>query len=122
MTDSPWQYFTMEELTCQCGCGKMKMDDGYMRALVSIRRELGFGLPVTSGYRCENHPIEAKKSKPGSHFTGKATDVGVYDEQAVRFVESALRHGMTGFGVNQKGDFNKRFIHTDQLRKRMWSY
>ena len=55
-TQSPWQYFTMEELTCRCGCGRMEMDNDFMVSLVAIRREVGFALSVTSGFRCGNHP------------------------------------------------------------------
>jgi uncharacterized protein YcbK (DUF882 family) len=121
-TPSPWKYFSLEELRCSCGCRQMLMDQGFMEDLVKIRKELGFGLYVTSGYRCYNHPVEINKNnRGGPHTTGKAVDIMITGSDAVKFLESALKHNMKGFGFQQKGS-KTRFIHIDQLEPRMWSY
>lgn len=128
MTASPWQYFTMEELTCKCGCGRMEMTDDYMRKLVAMRRTLGFPFPVSSAYRCPEYNNKVSSTGLiGPHTTGQAADITLRGTRAFKFLQLAAEYGMTGIGVNQKGD--KRFIHTDDLpnapgqpRPWVWSY
>jgi zinc D-Ala-D-Ala carboxypeptidase len=60
-------YFSDDELRCQCGCNELIFDPAVRTALNAVRMEYGKPMVVTSGYRCPNHPIEAKKSKPGEH-------------------------------------------------------
>jgi len=123
--DSP--YFTKEEMRCQCGCEQDGMHSEFMEKLTSLRADWGQPMTVTSGYRCPNHPIEAKKAKPGTHASGRAVDIAVQGEDAYNFLCAALGHGFTGIGVNQKG--SSRFIHLDDLtrdegwpRPTVWSY
>lgn len=117
-------YFTQDELRCQCGCGVYLFDEDALSILNSIRRDCGFPLPVSSGYRCVKHPIEAAKSKPGAHTTGKAVDLAVNRDQAHELLRVAFLHGVPRVGVNQKGD--GRFIHLDWCDDRpgptVWSY
>ena len=79
---------------------------------------------VTSGYRCPDHPIEAKKPQPGAHASGCACDIGVEGQDAHRLLKLAFAAGFTGVGVQQKG--SGRFIHLDTLeggpRPNVWSY
>jgi uncharacterized protein YcbK (DUF882 family) len=82
---------------------------------------------VTSAYRHPTHPIEARKKKPGAHASGHAIDISVRGDRAHRLIEVALKYGMTGIGVAQKG--GSRFIHMDDLtaengfpRPTVWSY
>jgi uncharacterized protein YcbK (DUF882 family) len=102
------------------------MDPGFMARLEHLRADFGRGMPVTSGYRCPLH--DAEIGGRGAHPTGHAVDVHVTGEDAYRLVMLAARHGMTGIGVNQRGDMAKRFIHMDDLggpnfpRPRVWSY
>lgn len=116
-------YFSDKELACQ-HCGENKFDPIFLATLNSIREELGFPLPVTSGYRCSNHPIEVAKSTPGAHAQGKAVDVAVSRAQAFSLIKVSLEHGITGLGVAQKG--SGRFIHLDMAsnitRPAIWSY
>lgn len=102
------------------------MDDFFMEQIVHLREELGFGFVVTSSYRCPDHPVEARKSSPGAHTTGKAMDIKVSGKRALLLLEAALRRGFIGIGVNQKGDHSQRFIHLDMWnegpRPAVWSY
>ena len=98
-----------------------------MAKIDNLREELGFAFPVTSGYRCPNHPIEARKKAPGAHTTGKAIDIGVSGNDAYILIEAAIRDNFTGIGINQKG--TGRFIHLDIIphsesspRPWIWSY
>ena len=120
-------YFSDNELCCRCGCGRI---GGDLRDLLdSVREEFGAPMIITSGYRCENHPIEAAKNVPGPHSSGVAADIAVHGADAYRLVEIALRIGATGIGVSQKGDISQRFIHLDwcengpnRPRPLIWSY
>ena len=95
-----------------------------MELMDDIRERAGFPFVVTSGYRCEDHPIEARKSAPGAHTTGKAIDIAVSGEKALRLIELAQQAGIKRIGVNQKG--SGRFIHLDVCHDRpspaIWSY
>ena len=124
MTPSPYQYFSMEELACK-HCGQMHMDNGFMAKLVSIRRELGFPLPVTSGYRCPEHNAAVSDTgKNGPHTTGRACDIAISGERAYRLLRAAVAHGITGIGIKQHG--TSRYVHLDDLdgqtRPWIWSY
>ena len=121
-----FKYFTADELKCQ-HCGAEGIDEYFMAKIDNLREELGFPFPVTSGYRCPEHPIEARKKAPGAHTTGKAIDIGVSGNDAYILIEAAIRDNFTGIGINQKG--NSRFIHLDIIphsssspRPWIWSY
>ena len=120
-----YKYFTEDELKCS-HTGECKMDKEFMKVLDEIREECGFAFVITSGYRSPKHPIEAKKSRPGAHASGKAVDILVHMEQAYKVVEVALRFGIKRIGVSQKGDVGARFIHLDmdetRAAPRIWSY
>ena len=114
-------YFTRKEMACQ-HCEAQLWDQEFIDWLNIVRHECGFSFPVTSGYRCHEHPIEARKSKGGAHTTGRAVDIGVRGSQALRVIEVALKHGCKRVGVNQKG--TGRFVHLDlaELPEGLWSY
>lgn len=116
-------HFSDKELNCQ-HCGEAGMDPAFIEVLEKIRVDVGFPMPITSGYRCPNHPLEAKKSSPGAHAQGRAVDVAVSRSQAFEVIKSATAHGITGLGVDQKGD--GRFLHLDIAkgiaRPAIWSY
>ena len=119
-------YFTPDELRCQ-HTGKDGINSEFLVKLNAIRDECGFPFTITSGYRAPEHPIEARKATAGAHSSGRAVDIGVRGDRALRVIEVALKHGITGVGVNQKGA--SRFIHLDDLepmghfhRPTIWSY
>ena len=120
-----YKYFTEDELKCS-HTGECKMDKAFMKVLDEIREECGFAFVITSAYRSPKHPIEAKKSRPGAHASGKAVEILVHMEQAYKVVEVALRFGIKRIGVSQKGDVGARFIHLDmeetRAAPRIWSY
>ena len=116
-------YFTDAELSCSC-CGAYSFAPEFLYILNVIREECGFPLPVTSGYRCPKHPVEARKRRSGAHCRGLAVDIGVSGERAHRLVEVALRQGVPRIGIQQKGE--GRFIHLDidssMPNPTIWSY
>ena len=119
-------YFSSEEMSCS-HTGLEKMDARFMEMLTELRVAYAKPLRVTSAYRDITHPIEAKKSKPGAHATGKAADIAVERGEAYEVLKLALEIGFTGIGVAQKG--SGRFLHLDicepedgMIRPTVWSY
>ena len=119
------EYFSREELKCQHS-GEDGMDVEFMQLIDKMRGELGFPFPVNSAYRSPLHPIEVRKEKPGAHATGKAIDIGVSGERAIKLIECALANGITRIGIQQKGPIDGRFIHldvcTNYTSPAIWSY
>ena len=115
--------FSKKEFDCT-HCGANQMTPAFMAKLQALRTKYGKPLRITSGFRCAQHPIEARKIKPGAHASGCACDVGVDGQEAHRLLKLALVAGFTGIGVNQKT--SGRFIHLDTLeeapRPNVWSY
>jgi zinc D-Ala-D-Ala carboxypeptidase len=115
--------FKADEFKCS-HCGKNEMKPDFMAKLQALRTTYGKPMRVTSGYRCPQHPIEAKKAAPGAHASGCAVDIGVEGADAHRLLTLAMAAGFTGIGVQQKG--TGRFLHLDTLtagtRPTVWSY
>ena len=115
--------FKAEEFNCR-HCGKNEMQSEFMARLQHLRGIYGKSMTISSGYRCPQHPIEAKKDAPGPHSTGLACDVAVQGAEAHKVLTLALELGFTGIGVQQKG--TGRFIHLDMVaganRPTVWSY
>lgn len=116
-------HFKAGELACRCGCGMLPKQD-FMDKVEALRVELGFAFPVTSAARCPDHNARVSGTgRTGPHTTGRAIDIGVRGENALRLIQAALKAGFTGIGVSQKGA--ARFIHLDDLkegRPTVWSY
>ena len=114
------KYFSEKEMACQ-HCGEVNWQQDFMEWLDEVREECGFPFVVTSGYRCPDHPIEAKKSSgPGSHSTGRAVDIAIAGPKAIKVIEVASRHGCKRVGVNAN-----IFIHLDDDPNRnpaIWTY
>lgn len=48
-------YFTKEDMTCRCGCGRFSMDTNFMFRLLGFRVDFGKPLYVNCGGRCKKH-------------------------------------------------------------------
>ena len=127
-----WPNFSFKEMACQ-HTGKCNLNPQFMDKLQDLRRIVGFGLVVSSGYRDKEHPIEANKisktGNGGAHTTGKAVDLKVARESAYAVLKAAMGLGFTGIGVAQTGE--ARFLHLDNIeeidnfhvpRPTVWSY
>lgn len=114
------KHFTEDEFKCS-HCGKCEIDLDFVKELDEVREKFGKPMVVSSGYRCPEHPIEkAKEGGPGPHSTGRAADIVVAGEEARDLCRLGQR--FPGLGINQTGDWDKRFIHFDQLGYRLWTY
>ena len=79
-----------------------------------IENELKQELIITSGFRDATHPVEARKSKPGTHYgdgkVGYAIDVaaiGGYSTYSL--VAAAIKSGIKRLGINR----SRGFVHLD---------
>jgi len=121
------EYFSIEELKCK-GTDECQMDDGFLEKLIKIREDLGRPMIITSGYRHPAHNSAIGGVKDSPHVYGKAVDVAVMGEVAYDIIYLAIKHGMTGIGVSQRGAHERRFIHLDDMssdthpRPWVWSY
>lgn len=123
-----WIYFTEQELACK-GTDECDMHPEFMEKLIAVREDYNQPMIITSGYRhlAYNDTIGGAKNSP--HLYGRAVDVKVAGGDALRLIGAALRHGMRGIGVKQRGDHDRRFIHLDDMpqsdthpRPWIWSY
>jgi len=107
--------FTVDEFKCR-GTGICDMNQLFMEKLQLIREEFGKPLYPSSGFRApEYNQTVSKTGLHGPHTTGHAVDILICGSNAIRLMEIALRHGITGIGVSQKNDHATRFLHFDDL-------
>lgn len=121
---SKYPNFSEKEFKCQ-HCQADGIKEEVVAKLQTLRTKYGKPMKITSGYRCPQHPIEAKKSVPGAHALGLAADIGVDGPDAYRVLQLAFELGFTGIGVQQKS--TGRFIHLDIRNGELpgptvWSY
>ena len=117
--------FSDIELCCSC-CGENRMEESFLLRLQAVRDAFAYPMHVNSAYRCSAFNMRISKTGAnGPHTTGRAIDIGVAGKDALRLVALALKHGMTGIGLSQKGDYTSRFLHMDDLtegRPHTWTY
>jgi zinc D-Ala-D-Ala carboxypeptidase len=83
-----------------------KMDPNLLKKLDQLREVYGYPIKLTSTYRSPDHPIEAKKSKPGEHAYGAAVDIAcVGGEATFKLVKAAIEVGFTRIGISRKNNF-----------------
>ena len=100
-------YFTREEFACQ-HTGENEIKDTFLLKLDLLRARCGFPFVITSGYRSPDHPLEARKEKPGTHAQGIAADIKVNtSQQRYTLVEEAIKMGFGGIGIHSV------FVHID---------
>lgn len=123
-----WEFFTEDEMKCN-GTGRCAMNEGFMNALVRLRKVYGKPMKVTSGFRDPSYNKQIGGADNSAHIYGKAADIAVSGVDAWRLVNLAMQGGFTGIGVKQKGPINERFIHLDTMqhedgspRPAIWSY
>ena len=123
-----WQYFTEEEMACK-GTGECEMEPEFMDKLITIREQLDKPMVITSGYRHKAHNSIIGGARNSPHLFGRAVDVKIAGGDALQLIQVALHYGMTGIGVKQRGTYDARFIHLDDMpdsdnhpRPWIWSY
>lgn len=119
-------YFTVKEFSCTA-TGECLMNPDFMDLLVGIRKEYNAPMIVSSGYRSPSYNAQVSTTgETGPHTTGRAVDILVDRGNAYKLLTIALQRGVTGVGINQRGE--GRFLHLDNLtgptypRPTIWSY
>lgn len=112
MSEPRAKNFPAHELRCKCdkcrGDVPNKAATEALFALQRIRDQFGEPMILTSAYRCADHPVEARKARPGTHNQGLAFDIRVpWGRDRMRLIELALAEGFRGFG------FANSFLHID---------
>lgn len=118
--------FPEKDWNCQCPLCKRevlhKMEPFVMEHVQAIREYFDRPMFITSAYRCDKHPIEAKKSKPGMHNTGLAIDIAVGNgAEAAAIIAYAIKHlAVVGFAYGGKHGF----VHLDWREGALmtWAY
>ena len=125
--------FSVAEVECSCGCGSADMDPDFMKILQNIREDMNRPLRISSGVRCAKRNAEVSSTgSNGPHVPREngtaASDILIAGADALRLVDIARKHGISGVGISQRGTHAKRFIHLDTIsdnhhpRPTMWSY
>ena len=83
-----------------------KMNPKILGMLDALRVEYGSPIVINSSYRSTDHPIEAKKEKPGEHTYGAAVDIKcVGGEATYLLVSAAIKCGFKRIGISRKSNF-----------------
>ena len=100
------------------------MDENLLSMLDYLREAYGHPIKLTSTYRSPDHPIEAKKSKPGEHAYGAAVDIAcVGGEATYKLVKAAIDVGFTRIGISRKNNFVHVGIgYPDAPPVTIWTY
>ena len=126
--------FSVNEMKCHCGCGEDSMDMDFMDILQEIREDMNRPLKISSGARCVKHNMRVSSTgKTGPHVPRtegtKAADIIISGADALRLIDTARKHGISGVGISQRGSHAKRFVHIDTLsaddghpRPTVWTY
>ena len=122
MADMITPNFSVSVMACRCGCGLYEMDEEFMRLHHILRDEMQGPLRVTSGRRCDVHNFRvstAQNKQNGIHTKGKAADILVSGERAMKLFEKARQIGFSGIGLSRKSGtpHPQRFIHLDTKPK-----
>lgn len=101
-----------------------KMDPKLLDMLDTLRETYGHPIILTSSYRSPDHPIEAKKAKPGEHTYGAAVDIKcVGGEATFKLVKAAIDVGFTRIGISRKNNFVHVGIgYPDAPSHTIWTY
>lgn len=98
------------------------LNESMKQFLAVLENELGRELVITSGYRSPEHPIEAKKSKPGEHTTGLAVDVAAIGGYEVfTLVKKAMELGCKRIGISRKSNFVHLGLDDTRVTS-IWTY
>jgi len=104
------EHFKAAELRCP-HCGREGVQRELLDVLESLRAKAG-PLKVNSAYRCPQHPVEARKPKPGFHARGLAADLVPLAMPLRAFYEVVRAEPQVkGIGV----DHSAGYIHVDVL-------
>lgn len=103
----PWKHFNTDEMKCK-HCGKIAMDEDFMKKLDEARDLANTPFNINSGYRCKAYDDSIHGD--GNHPTGKAADIKA-DNSVDRWkiVNALFKVGIKRIGIA------KDFVHGDMV-------
>ena len=126
MADMITPNYTVNEMSCRCGCGIAETDPEFMLMLQELKDQMQRPLRVCIGRRSDYHNdgvSAAKNNKNEVHTLGQASNILISGERAMLLFEKARQVGFSGIGLSQKGNHSSRFLHLDTLpRKALFIY
>ena len=126
MADMITPNYTVNEMSCRCGCGIVETDPEFMLMLKELKDQMQRPLRVCIGLRSDYHNdgVSAAKNKKNAVYNlGQASNILISGERAMLLFEKARQVGFSGIGLSQKGNHSSRFLHLDTLpRKALFIY
>ena len=92
---SKYPNFSQDEFKCSSS-GNCIMRPIFVDALQELRHKYGKSMVISSGYRDpDKHPIELKKTRPGTHSYGVAADIAVAYDDAYNIFSLVINNNKT---------------------------
>ena len=103
-------FFTSQQLECNCGCGNTITNVQFLQKLNQARRYSCIPYVITSGYRCSTYNQKVGGVTDSAHTKGIAVDIAYKDlKDLYKIMSGLLLAGIIRIGIN----FNKKFVHVD---------
>lgn len=87
-------YFTQEEVSCNCGCGQMKIHRALLERLNAARVIAGVPFIITSWNRCPAYNKRRDGADNSLHLSGNAVDIKIPNsEHGAKIVKAIFSAG-----------------------------
>lgn len=121
-----WPNFGPHEWACK-HCGVLYMYTPFLDEMQKLRDAYGNPIHMNSGHRCKVHNNNVSSTGDhGPHPQGKAGDISCHHKQAIELLRLSTQMQFTGFGLQQKGNYDARFLHLDMVHRdfgpAIWTY
>lgn len=104
--NSPWKYFTLEEV--------QGLDNEFVAKLEKARHIAGVPFEITSGKRTEGANATAGGVQDSAHLSGRAVDLRSRSSRThFKIVEGAILAGIRRIGVYRNQEGSPSHIHLD---------
>ena len=116
-----YRYFTPDEFTCRCGCGKNNMTQRHLDMLEKAREIAGIPFKINSGSRCESHNVYVGGNENSEHLSGEGSDIRcILSNDRWLILYALIEAGFRRIGVGTT------FIHAGSARHKpqdvIWKY
>ena len=112
------RHFSTYELECPC-CKEMNTDIGFIHRMDIVRDLYANPISPSSGYRCPHYNQNIAKSGATGPHTQCAIDIPCHGMDFTALLEIAFYMKFKGVGIYQNGDIKKRFIHLDDVDRKV---
>jgi len=102
------RHFTVQEMTCRCGCGDHAVQPGLLDRLERMRAIYGAPMTPTSAKRCDDYAARVGIGKGDAHNLGWAVDIATRSgRERFAMLNAAREAGFRRLGIGRD------FIHVD---------